>query len=241
MTFRETFFSNFMLKVSRYGEFNDPFDLNIGDYEASLSEKDAEEFYNLKPDHYKTADYYFETDQEIEIGARASVAILCFSGAFNSIPMWSHYAQNHTGVCVGYDADCDVFNTKYDCEYSDNIGELRPVEYTNERPKFILKSDLINDTSDWFKKSVDWSYEKEHRILLPMSRAKILGTKPKCILDYNKEVMWGFNIEPTNIKNIIMGCRMKESDKQCIREATKSFDIEIIEAHTDPSYYKLNF
>lgn len=233
MSFRESYFSNFILKASRYGEFNDPFDLVLGEYGPSLSENDAKEFYDIMPDCYKTGEYYHETYMDIQAGARASVAIMCFSETFKNILMWSHYADEHSGLCVGYNVDCDFFNSKYDCEYSENIGELRPVVYTEERPLFILPCDLVNDTSDWFKKSIDWLYEKEHRILLPIDKAKIIATNPKIIL--------GYKIEPINIKQIIMGCRMKSAHKQYIREALETYDIEIIESKPHPSHYKLNF
>ncbi len=233
MSFRKSYFKNFSLKVSRYGEFNDPFDLVLGKYSSSLSEKDAEDFYDMMPEHYKTAEYYHESYLDIQAGARASVAILCFSETFNNILMWSHYADEHSGLCIGYDANSDFFNSKYDCEYSQNVGVLKPVEYTKDRPQFILPSDLVNDTCDWFKKSIDWSYEKEHRILLPMDNAQIIPSE--------QETLWGYKIDPRNIKQVILGCRMKAVHKEYIRKILEAYDIEIIMAEPDPSHYKLKF
>jgi hypothetical protein len=233
MSFRESYFSNFILKASRYGEFNDPFDLVLGEYGRSLSDKDAEEFYDSMPGHYRTIEYHDETYLNIQTGPRASVAILCFSETFDNILMWTHYADEHAGVCVGYDADCDFFNTEHDCEYSENVGELRPVIYTEERPQFFLPCDLVNDTSDWFKKSIVWHYEKEHRILLPIDKAKTIATEP--------ETIWGYKVNPMNIKKIIMGCRMNSAHKQYIRETLKAYNVEIIESKPHPSHYKLNF
>lgn len=233
MPFRESYFNNFMLKISRYGEFNDPFDLVLGEYGMSLPASEAEEFYDMMPEYYKTLDYYSETYLEIEAGARASLAILCFSEIFESILMWSHYADNHTGLCIGYDAECNFFNSMYGCNYSMNVGELKPVVYTEERPQFILPSDLVNNTNDWFKKSIDWSYEKEHRILLPMDNATEIALKP--------ETIWGYKIDPVNIKKIIMGCRMKSEQKQYIHKKVAGYDIELIEVKPHPSCYKLKF
>jgi hypothetical protein len=241
MTFRESYFNHFLLKVSRYGEFNDPFDLVLGEYGSSLSEKDADDFYNIMPDHYKTAEYYNETYLDIQAGARASVAILCFSETFKNILMWSHYAGDHSGLCIGYDASCDFFNSKYSCEYSENVGDLRPIEYTKDRLKFILPDDLVNDTSDWFKKSIDWLYEEEHRILLPMDKAKIIPPdKSETVLPKPK-TMWGYRIAPINIKQVILGCRMNHTDKQYICNILAPYDVQILQAKPHPAYYKLKF
>ena len=233
MSFRESYFNNFMLKASRYGEFNDPFDLVLGEYGMSLLENDAKEFYDIMPEHYKQVDYYHETYLDIQAGARASVAIICFSETFSNILMWSHYAANHTGLCVGYDAECDFFNSMYHCEYSQNIGELKPVVYSRERPQFNLPSDLVNDTNFWFNKSIDWAYEKEHRILLPIDKATLIASSP--------EPICGYKIDPLNIRKIVMGCRMKSEYKKFIRKALDAFDIDILEAMPHPSYYQLNF
>ena len=115
MSFREEYFNDFMLKASRYGEFNDPFDLVLGSYGASLSEGDSEEFYNAMPEHLKDPTYHLENYLDVQAGARASVAVISFTKAFNNILMWSHYACDHTGICIGYDYNCKFFHNKYSC------------------------------------------------------------------------------------------------------------------------------
>ena len=243
MSFRKNYFTDFILKSSRYGEFNDPFDLVLSDYYASLSEEDAKEFYDAKPDYINTIDYYNETYMEIQGGAQASTTVLCFSETFSSILMWSHYASSHTGLCIGYDAKCDFFNSKSYCKDSQNIGHLRPVVYTESRPQFNFINDLINNTNGWFVKSPDWSYEKEHRILLPISESKRIEIfhGPKSKPESNFECIWGYVIDPVNIKEGILGCKMEDENKIYIYEALKNYDIEIIEAKIHPLYYKLDF
>lgn len=233
MKFRDSYFSHFMLKASRYGEFNDPFDLVLGEYGMSLTEKDTKEFYEAMPEHYRTPEYYNETYLDIQAGARASVAILCFSEAFDSIPMWSHYADSHSGLCIGYDAECNFFNSMYSCNYSENVGVLKPVTYTKTRPQFLLPCDLVNNTGDWFVKSTDWSYEKEHRILLPIDKANILES--------SETPIWAYKIDPINIKRVIFGCRMKDEYKRHVKTVLNAYDIEFTEARPHPAYYQLSF
>ena len=156
MSFRKEYFNNYYLKASRYGEFNDPFDLVLGNYGSSLSNEEAEAFYEAMPEHYKDPAYHLETYMDIQSGAKASVAVMCFTKKYKNILMWSHYAKNHEGICIGFDYNCDFFNKSYSCNYSDNVGKIRAVKYKKERPKYILPSDLVNDTNDWFIKSKDW-------------------------------------------------------------------------------------
>lgn len=233
MKFRKDYFDNFMLKASRYGEFNDPFDLVLGCYGSSLSEEDGEAFYNAMPEHYRDPVYHIETYLDIQAGARASVAVMCFTKTFKNILMWSHYAAEHTGICIGYDYNCDFFHGKYSCNYSNNVGKIRKVEYTLERPKYILPSDLVNDTNDWFKKSKDWRYEKEYRILLPISNSNNDDSHKSSVLLYR--------IDPKHIKKVILGCRMSEKNKEYIYKKLSGHDIQIIEAEPNPAHYLLNF
>jgi len=233
MSFREEYFNDFMLKASRYGEFNDPFDLVLGSYGASLSKEESNAFYDAMPEHYSDPTYYHETYLDIQAGARASVAIMCFTRKFRNILMWSHYANDHTSVCIGYDYNCEFFHNKFSCNYSDNVGAIREIEYTNQRPKYILPSDLVNDTSEWFKKSKDWAYEKEHRILLPTNDAVCNNEQ--------KDMVFLFKIDPQYIKKVILGCRMKESTKKYIYEKLSGYEIQILEAEPHPAHYKLKF
>ncbi len=86
--------------------------------------------------------------------------ICSFSKIKDNILMWSHYADKHRGVCLGFDHDILIkaFN-QYD-----------NVEYKNELIKFSLKDaeKLISKTL--LTKSEDWQYEEEYRFFLESSR-----------------------------------------------------------------------
>lgn len=233
MAFRKEYFDTFMLKASMYGEFNDPFDLVLGDYAESLSEDERKAFYDAMPEHYNCPNYHYDTSLDIQAGVQDSVSVMSFTRKFRNILMWSHYANNHTGVCIGYDYNCEFFKKKFSCNYSDEIGVIRKVEYTNERPKYFFPTDLVNDTREWFKKSKDWAYEKEYRILLPIKNAVCKNDRGKFI--------FLFEIDPKYIKKVILGCMMKEDDKKYIHEKLSRYNIHIIEAEPHPAHYKLTF
>ncbi len=85
----------------------------------------------------------------------------CLSEDCRAVLMWSHYAANHKGICIGYDTKGFEFP-----------GLAMPINYQKERIRVDVTDlffyDEIPDHSDLiFKilrtKSVDWNYEKEWR------------------------------------------------------------------------------
>ncbi|MDF7824875.1 DUF2971 domain-containing protein [Pontiellaceae bacterium B12227] len=87
--------------------------------------------------------------------------ICCFSKLWNSILMWSHYADKHTGICIGYD------------DTRDN-GELCEVKYSTHYPELHVNETDTCDGLQTFKekylltKSADWIYENEYRLIDPI-------------------------------------------------------------------------
>lgn len=73
--------------------------------------------------------------------------------------MWSHYSDEHRGICVQFDVSRDLRNL---------FGH--PVEYSNTFP--VIR-DLFRPTADradllpFLRKSEHWSYEKEWRLVDP--------------------------------------------------------------------------
>ena len=74
--------------------------------------------------------------------------MLCFSLDWQNPLLWSHYADRHRGLALGFDVDEQI---------------LKPVSYVETRP--ILKEiDIRVAHSLRFTKYVDWQYEREVRI-----------------------------------------------------------------------------
>jgi Protein of unknown function (DUF2971) len=98
----------------------------------------------------------------------SDVKLLCLSEIFDNILMWSHYANNRSGIVL-----------RLTCMPAlDSVwGAARPVRYSRAMPVFLNEADLIKlmsgqwsiDRADLLEKSVftkaeDWGYEKEWRI-----------------------------------------------------------------------------
>ena len=77
--------------------------------------------------------------------------ILALTYNCNSPPMYSHYAQKHTGICVGYKIDFDEIKANDNLSYGD-------VQYAT-------KNKIENLKDLYMLKSPEWSYEKEYRLV----------------------------------------------------------------------------
>jgi len=111
------------LKLSRIKDLNDPFELLSMD----LSENGhKEEFEALK------------------LKISEDLGILCFSQCWRNPVQWSHYAENHKGVCLGFEMKQeDAFKVEY--------IEKR---YNKEFTKKLLEGDLDSgslEINNWIK------------------------------------------------------------------------------------------
>jgi len=82
--------------------------------------------------------------------------VLCLSEVNDDILMWSHYADSHQGICIGFRAS----PTDY------YFRRALPVNYADEYPNITLFDD--NDKrmeATLLTKSNHWKYEKEWRIV----------------------------------------------------------------------------
>ncbi|PSU90889.1 hypothetical protein C0W35_16065 [Photobacterium kishitanii] len=152
-----------------------------------------------------------------------SIGIVCLSEVENNILMWSHYGEEHRGFCIEFNdldqnisAPCDAINVKYLNEFEDLndpgmlIDFYRIMFCDNKKlSKFeweMKYRDLANQISKSEEttlakstignKYIDWSYEKEVRLV----------SKSNGAIKY----------DPHSIKSIIFGLRMSESDKKTI-------------------------
>lgn len=109
------------IKISRIADLNDPFELAGADFG---------EF----PRNYL----------KDELGK--DKGILCFSKSWEDPLLWSHYADKHRGVCLGFDVQDDY---------------LTPVIYTATFPKFERTDEGVNALLR--RKFIGWEYENELR------------------------------------------------------------------------------
>jgi len=78
--------------------------------------------------------------------------ICCFAENFKNTLMWSHYAANHTGVCLTFNPHKDLSPLIVKVRYTDNFT-----------PRNYYENNRIGALIMLSTKSNDWQYEQEYR------------------------------------------------------------------------------
>lgn len=147
--------------------------------------------------------------------------------------MWSHYTDRHQGYVLGFDDKHSWFHPPE--RAGEFLGRLRPVEYKDERMELNSGIHSPEDAfRPFFRKSKDWIYEEEQRVLAPLKSPLI-----KKLTDslYVRE------FPPEMLQEVIFGCDMTEENiskvKSSLKDATHvkyfrsmpssvSYNVEII-------------
>lgn len=154
--------------------------------------------------------------------------IICLSEKPESTCLWSHYTNKHTGIALGFDLKTD----------GDSIFKIK---YLKERPTLDISKDLIDSKTKeqiiecLITKSVDWTYEAEYRVILPLSHVSISKKKLG-------EIEVSFIPMPPQLKEVILGCNSPESVEVEIRNIIKSNyadSIKIKRAHLSPNTFDM--
>ena len=119
------------------------------------------------------------------------IGIFSFAGKLKNNLMWSHYANNHSGLCVQFERARDfiVLSSAVRVDYSTDY----PVAIWGRNFEESLKNALL-------QKQEQWSYEQESRIIRPGWANKYLPIKPEAVV------------------GIIMGCKSKEDHHKVMEE-----------------------
>lgn len=130
------------LKVSRLEDMNDPFELLA---------------VTLRKKEHRVALRGFTNDIDCIWGA------LCFSRRWYHPMLWSHYADKHRGICLGFDVP---------------KNKALPITYNAKRLKFDIERQLSKKTRDVklglkliTTKYDGWKYEDEIRLVVAIKEA----------------------------------------------------------------------
>jgi hypothetical protein len=127
------------LKISQFSDLNDPYELE-----------------SVCSDDLLTQHALDRTKSDFT----TKYGLVCLSRCWNSVLMWSHYADKHRGMCLGFEVPDEV---------------TRPVEYA-PKPE-VIGSMVVSNKADFPLKKGEtivnrvlevkyagWEYEKEVRI-----------------------------------------------------------------------------
>lgn len=198
-------------------DFNDPYDCNIPvSYDLLMNneemarefisgivnkkvipddqrETDIQEFLDEKK--YNDPSFLEKHKKEMLDSSRSVMGVYTVTPVNNNILMWSHYAHEHKGFCIGYDSMklFKFLGGGGDVLYSSEIPKISPIEEHGKQ--FHLQ---------FYTKSIHWAYEVEYRLTkLNMANSPI-------------------KIPSDIITEMILGARMPLEYKQEIIEIIKS-------------------
>ncbi len=172
------------------------------------------EYQSTNPD-YEDADkafnWYLTRELQDELMSHYDKGVCCFSKSYNNSLLWSHYADQHKGICVGYSIDRDP------------KPQTHEVKYNNER---MIKTSLIYD-----------SFVKNNNKSKSLLEEKLLLTKTKH-WKYEDEIRLidnvGLNVSILKMEEIYFGLRCPQSLKYCTyttlnndQKKLKYFDITL--------------
>ncbi len=114
-------------------------------------------------------------------------AVGCFTTIPDSVLMFSHYADQHRGICVGFDTDLLIKSLKYEGNID---AEIRPVWYFPKAPDLSVHTHPALCAAC---KDDIWRYEDEYRLFV--------------FTDYHLAPSGCFRFDRQAIKEIVLGCR----------------------------------
>lgn len=126
-----------------------------------------------------------------------------------SLQMWTHYADEGRGICIGIESEekNKSFNIQIDSPVK-QILSLRDIEYCDLKGMEIdwdnpfLDFQEINDVMI-FRKMKEWSYEEEVRACIPASIENDLISKIHLVSGTIKEIILGYRISLSDTKEIL--------------------------------------
>ena len=135
------------LKVARFSDVNDPFELLALNFREGRVRKITRSFKDSHNTH---------------------TGFLSFSRNWTNPMLWSHYANKHRGICLGFDLKRDKCQH---IKYSDK-RILAQLEQKDDDPTKLTPAlqNLLLST-----KSAHWSYEQEVRMFVKLSSARREG------------------------------------------------------------------
>lgn len=201
--------------------FNDPFDCRIkftppainSDAFSNYLKRTGRSTGNRKSDY----EIFIKGLQEFIEKDISKFGVFSMSQINNNILMWSHYANQHKGFCIG-------FVRKNDNLLGD-INKTQPVQYNCNYPEVVPLDESGNYnhsifTKMLFTKAKNWEYEKEWRLVYDE------GDKEEPL--------------PADISTLIFGLKMPEEHKATIRNIlTGHLNIQYQQATEEEYQFRL--
>lgn len=215
---------NSSLYYSTANEFNDPFELSTNifeEYDDNYCIENVLKLGNaLVNDNNKNSFRLFKIFTDVWEEQKKQIGITCFSKSPLNSLMWSHYAEKHMGVCIGFNFDIEERKDKVIQMPIRYVERIEPLNYWQ---KFEDGFDDLVAFHWLLTKSKIWDYEEEVRRIYVDNKGII-----SINLDVIVEIYIAINSSLNEIKNL----------KQTLKDL-KLTKIKIIQTKVIPATYSI--
>ncbi|WP_111670560.1 DUF2971 domain-containing protein [Algoriphagus litoralis] len=156
-----------------------------------------------------------QTSTSIYKNFKETLCICSFSKTKDEILMWSHYADEHRGVCLEFlcPEDNNFKSSLIEINYNNKITKLDNVEITKDGHLSLN----INSNGSWISQKLEtWKYEQEIR---------------RIIIEENTSIKGLSNKFPGKLSSIYFGVNANKFEIDLIKKITKD--------HNDLNYFKV--
>ena len=198
------------LKVSFADKVNDIFELTPFDFGDDATGR------NLRREWTKSVAKHAETQ-----------GFLCFSHSWQNPAMWGHYAENHKGVCYGFDVEPQNSDALLKIRY---VDKLKPFNRAATESQSALNAELAFANCT---KSKIWEYEREWRVYCSLSPEEVTAKaqgKKHLFVPFDTSLV---------LKEVIIGAKSTISSSEI--ESSLTFDDNVRISTARPSFrsYKI--
>jgi hypothetical protein len=156
-------------------------------------------------------------------GALAVYRIFSLAANKHSILLWSHYADAHAGICLGFSTLGTDFGQALEVCYSKDLASLSFFERGHEENLLAMA----------LTKSEDWRYEQEFRLVSQ-------EPTPPGLFPVNNH--W-YTFRPDCLAEVTLGCNIQDRDEAFVRELVGSSPspIKLLRAVKSEHKFALDF
>jgi hypothetical protein len=198
-------------KIGRLLELNDPLDC-----QPTLFRSNQDEDLLIEDDPFLSEIYNM-------------IGILCYSTSIEDPVIWSHYADCHRGMALGFDLpENELLKVRY--PEDDARARLNQEELEQLRSENLQKALLDTVAKGFSKKARGWAYECEYRQFISLDHCEMIGPH------------YFRGMPLPHLKHIVLGVRSRITltDVVRIRQSwTEQHYIPITKAEIDRRSYRL--
>jgi hypothetical protein len=228
------------IKLSSAFNLNDPYELKFNLDIDPLVQGHEEQFLKENPGstatdfkNWQDHGYTWYAEQQQRNAVAQAIALCSFTEENKNNLMWSHYTNNHKGICVEYKPELfEYLKTLkgylifWKVKYSDEPPTIKGLEDINSKVEKIM-----------FNKQSEWKYEKEHRVVFFSDKdTEFIPIDRK----YIKSVYIGSRADTEIDRKIISVCKDTGIDIYYGITLGKSYEVSF-EKHKEGTVYSRAF